>query len=525
MISDEVLIRTILIGILAGGVAVGAQRLMFRKSIAFFVAAIVVIPIVVGCAVGLVLGARGVNHFVWGAPVVIIVTTACIEVIAWRLRNPLNEMIKTMDSLSQGNVHAEFDKKYLKGGHELARVMRRVEKLIESLKNITVFANHVGKGELNVEYTLLGDNDAMGAAMLDMRANLLKAEAEKEARQLEDERRNWITHGIATFAELLRVNHSTIEELCHSILKNLVKYIEANQAGIFILNDEDEQNKSLELVACYAYERRKFLQKTIGVGEGLVGTCFLEGQSIYMSDIPKDYVRITSGLGSDTPRTLLITPLRVNENVYGVLEIATFKEFEPHVREFIEKVAESIASTIASVNVNMRTNKLLEQSKIQAEAMLNQEEELRQNMEEMQATQEEMRRHETELQKTLQQMKESQSVSEDKAYEMDQFHEAVFNSCNIIMLSIDGIITDVNEHLLSIYPGVNKMEFIGKHMTEFISPDCYQSAWKNLKDGKVYEETQAIDSGKGIQNIHHKFIPICNRSGNLMWILIILYRR
>ena len=526
MISDEVLIRTILIGIIAGIVAIALQRLMFKKSVVFYIAAIVVVPIVVGCAVGFYLGARGVHHFVWAAPVVIVVTVVGMEIIAWILRKPLNEMIKLMDSLSQGNVDVAINEKFQKGRHELARVMRRIAGLTASLKNIASFADHVGKGELNVEYKLLGDNDILGKAMLDMRANLMSAEAEKEARQLEDEHRNWVTQGIAKFSELLRDNHKDIEELSHSIVKNLVRYIGANQGGVFILNDEDAQNPILELAACYAYERRKFLQKTIGLGEGLVGTSFLERQSIYLTDIPSDYINITSGLGSDTPSALLITPLRVNEEVYGVVELASFREFEPHVREFVEKVAESIASTIASVNVSLRTNRLLDQSKIQAEAMANQEEELRQNMEEMLATQEEMRRREAELQETLENMKVAQAIGEEKAYEMQQFHAAVFDSCNIIMLSVEGLITDVNEKLLGIYNGVSKSEFIGKHISEFVSRESYQSAWEHLMRGRPYEETQSLDTGGGeVQNIHHKYIPISDRDGKILWTLLILYRR
>jgi PAS domain-containing protein len=274
--------------------------------------------------------------------------------------------------------------------------MRRINRLTASLKNIVAFANHVGRGDLNAEYTLLGENDTLGKAMLDMRANLQKAENEKQERQLEDERRNWVTTGVARFAELLRANNDNIEELCNSIVSNMVKYIGANQAGIFILNDDDAQNPVLELKACYAYERRKYLQQTVRLGEGLVGTCFLERQSIYMTSLPKDYIRITSGLGDDTPRALLLAPLRVNEDIYGIVEIAAFKEFEPHVRDFVEKIAESIASTIGSVKVNIRTNKLLEISKMQSEEMAGQEEELRQNMEEMQATQEEMSRKQAE---------------------------------------------------------------------------------------------------------------------------------
>ena len=526
MISDAVLIQTILIGIVVGALAIGIQRLMYKKSIVFLIAAIVVVPIVVGCAVGLILGARGIHHFWWAGPLVIVVTTVGLEIIAWIVRKPLTEMVKTVDSLSQGNVDVAINEKSQKGEHELAKVMRRVAKLTASLKNIAAFANNVGKGDLNVEYTLLGENDVLGKAMLDMRSNLQRAEVEKEERHKEDERRNWVTQGVAKFAELLRANNHNIEELCQSIVSNLVKYIGANQAGIFIVNDEDAQNPVLELKGCYAYERRKFLQKTIGVGEGLVGTCFREGQSIYLTDIPANYINITSGLGGEAPNALLITPLRVNENVYGIVEIAAFKTFEPHVKDFVEKVAESIASTISSVNVNIRTNKLLEQSKLQAEEMINQEEELRQNMEEMQATQEEMRRREAELHETLAQMQKTQTASEEKEYEMQQFHAAVFDSCNIIMISVEGVITDVNEKLLTIYNGINKSDCIGKHISEFVPMEYYQSAWEHLQSDAVYEKTIPIDTDSGgLLNIHHKFIPICDKEGKLLRALLVLYRR
>ncbi|MDR1171915.1 MAG: GAF domain-containing protein [Bacteroidales bacterium] len=409
---------------------------------------------------GFIIGARGLIHLTWAAPWAVLLLFVGYGIITRMMQKSLNEMFDKIDSLSSGDVDLVFNEKFLKGGHELARVIRRISKLADSLKNIVVFANHVGKGELNVEYTLLSEKDTLGKAMLDMQANLQKAEVEKDERQREDERRNWVTIGVAKFAELLRDNNDNIEELCHSIISNLVKYIGANQAGIFILNDDNTEHPVLELKACYAYERRKYLQKTIELGEGLVGTCYLERQSIYMTHLPKDYIHITSGLGDDTPRALLIAPLKVNEEIYGIVEIAAFKEFEPHVRDFVEKVAESIASTIGSVKVNLRTTKLLEISKVQSEEMAGQEEELRQNMEEMQATQEEMARKQAENE-TLHKKLNAENI--DLVARLRRFEQAVPS----FVLSTDLNVKDVSDSLLSQLP-YSKSELTGRKIIDFV---------------------------------------------------------
>ena len=88
------------------------------------------------------------------------------------------------------------------------------------------------------------------------------------------------------------------------------------------------------------------------------------------------------------PRALLIVPLIYNDVIYGLVEIASFNEYPPHVIEFIERIGESIAATISSSKSQIQTALLLEQSQQQAEEMSSQEEEMRQNMEELRATQE-----------------------------------------------------------------------------------------------------------------------------------------
>jgi len=218
---------------------------------------------------------------------------------------------------------------------------------------------------------------------------------EIEKSRKDGEKRQWVANGLAKFADLLRVDHGDSQKMFDSIVSNLVRYVGANQAGLFLINGEKD-NRELNLVATYAYDRKKFLTKTIAVGEGVLGQAVLEKASVFMTVLPDDYLVITSGLGEACPRCLLVSPLMINKEVYGVIEMGSFTSFEPHVREFIEKVGESIASTLSSMRINEKTKTLLEELQQQTEEMKSQEEEMRQNMEELIATQEEMQRKEQE---------------------------------------------------------------------------------------------------------------------------------
>jgi methyl-accepting chemotaxis protein len=284
---------------------------------------------------------------------------------------------------------------------EIGDMSAALNDLVDSFRRFTTFANEIGKGNYNVEFTPLSDQDDLGNALLEMRDNLKNASEEEEKRKKEDEQRHWASQGIAKFSDILRENNDDLEELSYQIIRNLVKYTNANQGGIFIVNDEDENDKFIELKAAYAFNKRKYQEKRIEYGEGLIGRAVQEGETIYMNELPEDYINITSGLGDSSPRALLIVPLKTNEQVHGVIEMASFYEFEKYQVDFIERVAENIASTLASVKINIRTNELLERTQQQAEEMKSQEEEMRQNMEELQATQEESSRREKELKEKL----------------------------------------------------------------------------------------------------------------------------
>lgn len=191
-------------------------------------------------------------------------------------------------------------------------------------------------------------------------------------------------------SDILRKNNDDLTILCNNLISEMINYIGANQGAIFVVNDEGvhSNNPVLELAGCYAYDRQKFVNKTLVKGEGLVGQCWIEGKPIFLTNVPDDYISIRSGLGDAAPGVVLIVPLIVTDEILGVIELAGFNVFEEHQIEFVEKVSESIASTLKGVRVNVRTKQLLEESNNQAEVLQQQEEEMRQNMEEMQATQE-----------------------------------------------------------------------------------------------------------------------------------------
>jgi hypothetical protein len=207
----------------------------------------------------------------------------------------------------------------------------------------------------------------------------------------EDERAKWVAEGHARFGEILRLN-GDLKTLSDELLKTLVKYLNLNQGSVFIYEETDGNDGVLVLYSCYAYDRKKYLTKTIPPGEGLVGQCFIEKETTILKEIPMGYIKITSGLGEATPKFLLIIPIKTDQQIEGAMELAGFSELEDFQINFIEKICEAFASVIRSVKVGEETRRLLTETQSQTEQLRSQEEEIRQNMEEMQATQEDLSR-------------------------------------------------------------------------------------------------------------------------------------
>lgn len=288
---------------------------------------------------------------------------------------------------------------------------------IESNNQLTMvdvniaFADSISQGNLKADYgTKAADN--LGTSLLNMRESLIEANQREE-------REKFSAIGLAKIGEILRQHADNLEGLCDKVVEDVVKYMKANQGSIFV-KESVEGHEHLALMAARAWDRKKYMQKTVAIGEGLVGQAAIEKHTLFMTKVPNNYVTITSGLGEANPRSILIVPLKSEEEVVGVIELASFNIYQEFEIKFLEKVGESIASTILTTRNNQKNKELLERSNLQSEQMKAQEEEIRQNMEEMQATQEEMHRKNSEIERLLKVANEKEAELQQQLLEMQK---------------------------------------------------------------------------------------------------------
>jgi hypothetical protein len=274
---------------------------------------------------------------------------------------------------------------------EIGKVAKGLNGILDQLNHASSFVQNIGDGNLEIGYAKNENgslkNDTLASSLILMQSKL-------KTMNEEEQKRTWANEGLTRFVEILRTNDDNISSLGDKIVSGLVQYTRSNQGGLYVLNDEDNKNQFLELISLYAFNIKKFEQQKLRIGEGLVGQAYLEKETLYLKEIPDDYIRITSGLGASNPKNILVVPLKVDKEVYGLVELASFNEYQAHEISFVEKLGETLASTLASVKTNQRNRKLLDESRMATEAMRAQEEEMRQNMEELTATQEEMSRKE-----------------------------------------------------------------------------------------------------------------------------------
>lgn len=331
------------------------------------------LPVPVGLSLAGMLGSllMGIVHLYW-------------------LKRPLNRVSRLVEQLTRGIIPRFLSSKT---ADEIGQLERGLEKHVSNLRDMAAFSRSMAQGDFTAQYNELSSKDELGEALNTLKVSLMDSRRETELRQHEEEIRTWSAQGLAKFSSLFREAEENLNELSSQVMRELVNYTEADAGALFIARGESEKEEPyLENAGNYAFDRKKEIQRTFKFGEGLVGRAAQEKELIFVSDLPPDYIKIRSGLGEDKPSSIILVPVVLDQEVLGVMELASLGEFPSHQVDFVKQLADALATTLAKVKAHLKNRELYEQTKKQAEALASQEKVFRENMVQLKKEIEELRK-------------------------------------------------------------------------------------------------------------------------------------
>ena len=250
-------------------------------------------------------------------------------------------------------------------------VNRLAANLTIQVRAIAEVATAVTKGDLTRSIALeaQGEMAALKDNINEMIRNL------RETTQKNNEQ-DWLKTNLAKFTRMLQ-GQRDLMEVTKLILSELAPVVSA-QHGVFYMTEHgDSAPPVLKLSSTYAYRERRGLRTEFRLGEGLVGQCAYEKDRILITDVPSDYVKISSGLGEAPPLNIVVLPVLFEGEVKAVIELASFNQFTDIHLNLLDQLTETIAIVLNTIAANMRTEDLLKRSQSLAEELQDQQVELR----------------------------------------------------------------------------------------------------------------------------------------------------
>ncbi|MGO4475191.1 response regulator [Massilia sp. 2TAF26] len=234
--------------------------------------------------------------------------------------------------------------------------------LTNQMRAIGEVATAVTRGDLSRSITVeaRGEMSYLKDNINEMIRNL-KETTQKNAQQ------DWLKTNLARFTRLLQ-GQRDLQAVTKLILSELAPLITAHH-GVFYMMDSQESDARLRLIASYGYRSSRKLPTSFLPGEGLVGQCALEKTRIWLTDVPRDYIQVSSGLGAAPPTNIVVLPILFEQQVKAVIEIASLDRFTETHLSFLDQLMESIGVVLNTIEANSRTESLLTQSQSLAQEL------------------------------------------------------------------------------------------------------------------------------------------------------------
>jgi HAMP domain-containing protein/CheY-like chemotaxis protein/signal transduction histidine kinase len=234
--------------------------------------------------------------------------------------------------------------------------------LTTQVRAIAEVATAVTRGDLSrsIQVEARGEVSDLKDNINEMIRNL-KETTQKNAEQ------DWLKTNLARFTGLLQ-GQRDIEAVTRLILSELAPLVSAHH-GVFFMMDAQEEKPRLKMIASYGYRSNRNLPTSFAPGEGLVGQCAIEKQRMWLTNVPRDYIVVSSGLGSAPPTNIVVLPILFEQEVKAVIEIASFERFTQTHMGFLDQLMGSIGAVLNTIEANSRTESLLTQSQSLAQEL------------------------------------------------------------------------------------------------------------------------------------------------------------
>jgi signal transduction histidine kinase/HAMP domain-containing protein/DNA-binding response OmpR family regulator len=283
--------------------------------------------------------------------------------------------------------------------------------LTTQVRAIADVATAVTKGDLtrSIQVEASGEVAALKDNINEMIRNLKDT-------TLKNSEQDWLKTNLAKFSRMLQGQKDllTVGKL---ILSELAPVVTAQQ-GVFYIVEQGENRPEepvLKSLASYAYTGRE--RPEFGFGEGLIGQCAVEKQKIFIN-APSDYIKISSGLGESSAQNIMVLPVLFEGQIKGVLELASFERFNATHVAFLEQLLESIGIVINTIEANMRTENLLEQSQSLANELQIQQQELQKTNQELKEKAKLLADQNVEVERKNQEVEQARKALEEKAEQL-----------------------------------------------------------------------------------------------------------
>ncbi|MEV7964819.1 HAMP domain-containing protein [Sphaerisporangium sp. NPDC088356] len=254
--------------------------------------------------------------------------------------------------------------------------------LTTQVRAIAEVTSAVARGDLTRSITV----DAQGE-LADLKDNINTMVSNLVGTTKANQEQDWLKSNLARVSRLMQ-GHRDLMEVAKLIMIELTPLVSARYGAFYMV--PSPHDNELRLIAGYGVRPGRNPRQSFAFGQGIVGQAAAEGRPIVLEDVPADYLTIDSGLSRSTPAQIVVLPVLFEDQVLGVLELASFSRFGEVHLAFLNQLVETIGVTMNTIIANSRTEGLL----IESQRLTT---ELRERSDELQRQQEELRRSNAEL--------------------------------------------------------------------------------------------------------------------------------